>query len=89
MANITKFLSEEITLTSANTVSSAKVVRLVNLDTSNSVVVTMANSTANLASFTLNKSGSDESVIYIAKEPTYTLQITGTAVVKAVSVAYL
>jgi len=89
MANINKFLSEEITLTAANTVDSAKVVRVVNTDSSNSVVITIANSTANIASFTLNKAGSDESVVYVAKEPAHTLQITGTAVIKAVSVAYL
>lgn len=89
MADPVKFLSEEITLTTANTVSRASLVRLFNLDSTNNVLITVANSTANISSFTLGNAVTDECVVYVAKEPEQTVQVTGAATVKAVSVAYL
>lgn len=90
MPEYVKFISQELTLSAANTVANANIVRLTNTDSSNSVVIAQkSNSTTTVASFTLNFAGSDESSIYLIKEPTHTLEITsGTAVVKAVSVAY-
>lgn len=87
MANICKILADEITLSTASTVGSASVVRVMNTDANATAVITLANSTANIASVTLNFAGSDESVLYLAKEPSQTLAATGT--VKAVAVAYL
>lgn len=87
MANICKILGTEITLSSNTTVSSASVVRVMNTDANATAVITLANSTATIANVTLNFAGSDESVLYIAKEPSQTLSATGT--VKAVPVAYI
>lgn len=90
MPDYVKFKSQEITLSSANTVYNANVVRLTNTDASNAVVIALkSNSTTTVATFTLNFAGSDESSLYIIKEPSYTVEISsGEAVVKAVSVAY-
>jgi len=90
MPDYVKFIGSEITLSSANTVANSAVIRLTNTDSSNSVVITQkSNSTTTVAIFTLNKAGSDESTVYLIKGPTHTLEISsGTAVVKAVPVAY-
>lgn len=88
MANPTKFLSSEITLTTANTVSSATLVRCLNSNTTTMSTITVANSGGTIATFTLPYLGSDESVVYVAKQPTDTLAASG-GTVKAVSVAYL
>ncbi len=90
MPDYIKFIGQEITLTSANTVANSVLIRLTNTDTANLVIITQkSNSTTTVAIFTLNFAGSDESSIYLIKEPTHTLEISsGTAVVKAVPVAY-
>lgn len=91
MPDYVKFVGEEISLsTTANTVGNASIVRVTNTDASNLVVVTQkSNSTTTVASFTLNFAGSDESTLYVIKEPTHTLQLSANiAVVKAVAVAY-
>ncbi len=88
MANPTKFLSSEITLTAANTVSNATLVRCFNSNTTTMSAITVANSGGTIATFTLPYVGADESVVYVAKQPTDTLAASG-GTVKAVSVAYL
>jgi hypothetical protein len=88
MANPTKFLSTEVTLTTANTVSDATLVRCLNSNTTTMSTITVANSGGTIATFTLPYLGSDESVVYVAKHPTDTLAASG-GTIKAVSVAYL
>lgn len=89
MANPTKFLSTEIALTAANTVSNGTLVRCLNSNTSTVSTITVADANAaTIATFTLGYIGTDESVVYVAKRPTDTLAATG-GTVKAVSVAYL
>lgn len=91
MPDYVKFVGQEITLTSdANTVNNATIVRITNTDSSNLVTITQkSNTTTTVASFTLNFAGSDESTLYVIKEPTHTLQLNANnAVVKAVAVAY-
>lgn len=86
MAEIVKFKAQEITLTTANNVSSASVVRLLNTHASSAATITVANSGGTIATFTLNYAGTTDE-IYVAKEPTDTLAASG-GTVKAVSVAY-
>lgn len=87
MAEIVKFKAQEITLTTANNVSSASVVRLLNTHASAAATITVANTGGTIATFTLNFAGTDGAEIYVAKEPTDTLAASG-GTVKAVSVAY-
>lgn len=87
MADIIKFKAPEIALSTANNVSLASVVRLINSNTSVVSTITIANTGGTIASFTLGYAGTDESVIYIAKEPTDTVAASG-GTVKAASVAY-
>ncbi|MDC3266325.1 hypothetical protein OAU13_00200 [bacterium] len=87
MADIIKFKAPEIALSTANTVSLASVVRLINSNTDTVSTITIANTGGTIASFTLGYAGTDESVIYVAKEPTDTVAASG-GTVKAASVAY-
>jgi len=91
MPDYVKFLGEQTTINSTpTTVSNANIVRVTNTDSSNLVIIEQkSNSTTTVATFTLNFAGSDESSVYLIKEPTHTLEIqSGVAVVRAVSVAY-
>lgn len=89
MADFLKVLGSEITLTSANTVGNANIVRLVNADTANSVVITQKFSNgATRGTFTLGNFNTSFSREYFIKDPTDTIEVTGTATIKAVSVAY-
>jgi hypothetical protein len=89
MADPTKVLGTEITLTTANNIGLASLVRVVNLDASNTVLITQkANTGSTIGTITLGIASSNYCNEFIAKEPTDTLEVTGTAVVKAVSVAY-
>lgn len=87
MADIIKFKAAEIALSTANNVNLASVVRLINTSTDSVSTITIANGGNTVATFTLGVVGSDESVIYVAKEPTDTLAASG-GTVKAASVAY-
>ena len=87
MTDVVKFKATEIALSTANNVSLASVVRLLNSNTTTVSTITIANSGGTIATFTLGYAGTDESVIYIAKEPTDTLAASG-GTVKAASVAY-
>lgn len=90
MAEPLKVISSEITLSTANDVSQATLVRVVNTSAANTVTITQknANGATTFGSFTLGVSGSNYDSEYVVKQPTDTLTVTGTAVIKAVSVAY-
>ena len=94
MADPVKYLSQELVLSTvtANTVSTASLVRLFNTDTANSVLVTLKNSGGTtLANFTLGHSGTGLCTVDVIKQPTDTLTITGTLAAsgcKAVSIGY-
>ena len=91
MADIVKVLSSEITLsnTTANTVSSASVVRIVNADTANNVVITLANSGGTIGTLTLGYNTTTFSSINLMKQPTDTIVFTGTSPnIKASSIGY-
>lgn len=90
MAEPLKVLSTEITLSTANDVSAASLVRVVNTDSTNNVVITHknANGGTTYGSFTLGNATTDFSAEFVVKQPTDTLTVTGTATIKAVSVAY-
>lgn len=95
MADPIKVISTEISLSNStpNTVSNAKLVRIVNLaDTPNDVLVTLKDSGGTTkATFTLGHDATGCSTIELIKDPTDTL-ITNfansTVVTKAVSIAY-
>lgn len=87
MTDVVKFKASEIALSTANNVNLASVVRLLNTNTTVVSTITIANTGGTIATFTLSYAGTDESVIYVAKEPTDTLAASG-GTVKAASVAY-
>ena len=77
---IVKPLSEEISIDTANTVSDSKLVRVYNANTA-AQIITIANSSANVSSFTL----APDSSAFVEKENTHTIQ--GSSVL-ACSIAY-
>lgn len=87
MPEYIKFKASEIALTSANNVNLARVVRLLNSNTTAASTITVANSGGTIATFTLNYAGTDGSEIYVVKEPTDTLAATN-GTIRAASVAY-
>ena len=96
MAESLKILSTEIPIvnTAANTVSSASLVRIINLDGANSCVIQVASNTGTIkGTFTLGFHGTNYSQEYIVKLPTDTIQILGAFVaasniIRATSVAF-
>jgi hypothetical protein len=89
MAEPLKVIGTEITLTTANTVGLASLVRLVNVDPTNAATVTIKTGAGGtLGTFTLGSSGTDFSNECIVKSPTDTLESTGATSVKATSIAY-
>lgn len=88
MADPIKVISQEIALTTANTVSGASLVRLVNVNPTTDALITIRNSSNTIiGSFTLGSSAADFSNEYVVKQPTDTVEASG-GTVKAVSVAY-
>lgn len=87
MTDTIKFLSQEMALTTANTVANSNIVRVVNTDTSVNSVITLKNGATTVATFTLGFAGSDQSREFVIKQPSWTLEASG-GTVKAVSVAY-
>lgn len=83
-----KVLTQEITLTTANTVGNASLVRVVNTDSTNNALITVKDGATTLGSFTLGNATTDFSIEYVIKEPAQTVEVTGDAVVKATSVGY-
>lgn len=89
MADPTKLVGTEITLSTANNVATASLVRVVNLDATNTVVITQKSNTGTtIGSLTLGIASSNYCNEFIVKDPTDTLEVTGVAVVKAAPVAY-
>lgn len=95
MADPIKVISTEISLSNStpNTVSNAKLVRIINLaDSPNDVVITLAYANAaTKATFTLGHDATGCSSIELIKDPTDTLLTNianNTVVTKAVSIAY-
>lgn len=76
---IIKPQANEISISTANNVSSARVARLINATTAN-VVITIGNSSVNNS---LTMLGNSE--IFIEKEPAHTVQGTG---ILAIKIAY-
>lgn len=92
MASILKVLGTEVTLSTANaeSMSNATLVRVMNVSNDTPVTITLqnANADANIASFTLNYAGTDESVVYLKKDASERILTGANTIVKAVSVAY-
>jgi len=90
MAEVVKILSESAQVnTTATTVSSASLVRLINIDPNNNALVTHKNSDDDtIGSIVLGFAGSDESVTYVMKEPTDTLESNTTGIVYGTSVGF-
>ena len=86
MSTVIKLLGSEITLTTANNVGSQKLVRVVNTDAANTVVLTQKNAagTTTYGTFTVLPRAD----VFVEKAPTDTLEVAGTATVKAGAVAY-
>lgn len=89
MADLLKVLGSEITLSTANTVGNANIVRLVNLDAANSITITQKYSNGSTrGTFTLGHHGTDFGCEFVLKNPTDTLEAGVGATIKAVSIAY-
>lgn len=97
MADPLKPVGTEVSLSTANDISLASLVRVVNMDASNAAVITLKSNTGTvLGTFTLGTNSVDWSREYIAKLPTDTLTANNAsnngayvgAGIKAVSVAY-
>jgi len=91
MADTIKIRSSEIALsnTTPNTVSSASLVRIINADTANNVVITLANSTVTIGTLTLGFNTTNFCEINLIKQPTDTVTFTGTSpYIKATSIGY-
>lgn len=90
MADNIKILGTEITLdtTTANTVSNAKVVRLVNINASTNVLITLKDGSDTIGTFTLGSSATDFSSETIIKDPTQTLIANTGSAILAAPIAY-
>jgi len=91
MSNPIKVISTEIALsnTVANTVVLGTLVRIINNDTANSVLVTVANSSVTKGTFTLGINTTNFASIDLVKLPTDTVIFTGTSPnIKATSIGY-
>lgn len=82
MAEVVKILSSSAQVNTApNTVSSASLVRLINTDSNNDALITQKNSDEDvIGTIILGFAGSDESVTYVMKEPSDTLESNSTSV---------
>lgn len=90
MADILKVKDSEIAITTtANVVSDASLVRLINTSGSTSYTITQKYANGDtIGTFTIGASGSDESVVYLMKDPTDTVEVNTGTDVKGVSVAF-
>lgn len=89
MADIVKILTSEVAVnTTPSSISSASLVRIINTSNSDNALITLKNSSnTTLGTLTLPFAGGDESVIYLMKEPTDTVQ-SNSAVVFGTSVGF-
>lgn len=97
MAEALKPIAAEVVLSTANTISDASLVRVVNLDASNAALITVTSNTGTvLGTFTLGHNQTSYGIEYVVKLPTDTITAnaasgSGAFVgvgIKAVSVAY-
>jgi len=96
MADPVKILSTEIPIvnTTPNTVSSASLVRIINLDDANNALIQIAYSNGTVkGTFTLGHHGTDYGQEFIVKLPSDTIQVSGAFVsltnsIRATSVAF-
>jgi len=91
MANTLKILSTEITLSNTvpNTVSSATLVRLVNLHASVSETINLCHANGSVkATTTVGHTATDSSRLILVKLPSEMIKTTGASPVKAVPIAY-
>lgn len=89
MAEIIKVISTEVAVNSTpSTVSSASLVRIINTSNSVNALITHKDASNNtIGTLTLPFAGGDESVIYLMKEPTDTVE-SNSAVVFGTSVGF-
>jgi hypothetical protein len=82
MAEIIKVLSTEISVNSTpSTVSSASLVRIINTSNAvNALITHKDSSNTTIGTLTVPFAGGDESVIYLMKEPTDTVESNSTVV---------
>jgi len=91
MVDAVKVLSTEIALsnTVGNTVSSAKLIRLINTNATVSEVVRLCYANGSVkATTTIGHQGTDFAKIQIVKDPTDILLTSATSVVRAAKIAY-
>lgn len=90
MADILKIKNSEITVpATANTVDDASLVRLINTSSDTNFTITQKYANGDtIGTFTIGFAGTDESVVYLMKEPTETIQVNSGTSVKGVSVAF-
>lgn len=96
MADPIKILSSEVYVvnTAANSISSASLVRLINLDDANSAVIQIASNTGTVkGTFTLGHHTTNYSSEFVVKLPTDTIRVLGAFVstvgsIRATSVAF-
>lgn len=89
MADIVKVLTQEVAVNSTpSSISSASLVRIINTSNTVNALITHRDSANNiLGTLTLPFAGGDESVIYLMKEPTDTVE-SNSAVVRGTSVGF-
>lgn len=89
MADNIKLLAQEITLSdTANTVSGAKVVRVINVANSNVLLTQRDASNTVLGSITLGFAGSDNSFLVLVKNTTDTLEANTADALLATAIGY-
>lgn len=89
MADIVKILTSEVAVNSTpSSISSASLVRIINTSNTVNALITQRDSANNiLGTLTLPFAGGDESVIYLMKDPTDTVE-SNSAVVFGTSVGF-
>lgn len=89
MAEIVKILASEVSVNSTpSSVSLASLVRIINTSNSTNALITQRDSSNNIiGTLRLPFAGGDESVIYLMKEPTDTIE-SNSAVVFGTSVGF-
>ena len=74
MADPVKFLNNELTLSTANTINNGTLIRLINWDSANSALITQKYSNGSIkSSFTLGHHTTDYGSLFVIKDPTDTL----------------
>ena len=90
MAEVLKILSQEAPVnTTPSTFSSASLVRILNTNTTSNFLITQRDAANNiLGAFTIPFAGGDESVVYLMKDPTDTVESNNSSYVFGTSVGF-